>query len=124
MAVKLRLRRMKEVSGAMPNAETKRLIRSQLWSPLQNTSLWLAWRLHGGISTDEVMDWFHALQGRNVRVLARGGGAVSGTAGEADEATGLIGLLKHVRAVTGGAPVGLEHRPLVNLVLAGMGEPP
>ena len=90
MAVKLRLRRMKEVSGAMPNAETKRLIRSQLWSPVQNTSLWLAWWLHGVISTDEVIDSYHAVQGRHHRVLARAGGAVSGTAAEADEATGLI----------------------------------
>ncbi len=115
---------MKEVSGAMPNAETKRLIRSQLWSPVQNTSLWLAWWLHGVISTDEVIDSFHAVQGRHHRVLARAGGAVSGTAAEADEATGLIDLLKIVRAVTDGAPVGLEHRPLVNLALAGMGDPP
>lgn len=115
---------MKEVSGAMQNDETKKLIRSQLWSPVQNTSLWLAWWLHGVISTDEVIDSFHAVQGRHHRLLASVGGGHPATAPMDDEATGLIDLLKAARRVTDDAPVGLEYRPLVNLVLAGMGDPP
>ena len=38
-------------------------IREQLWSPVQNTSLWLGWWLHGLLPTDQVIDAFQDVQG-------------------------------------------------------------
>lgn len=81
---------------------------AQLWSPVQNTSLWLAWWLHGIISADEVIDAFHATQGKHHRLEPDGGG--------------LVELLAQVRAVTNDAPIGLDERPLIQLMLSGPGD--
>lgn len=81
---------------------------AQLWSPVQNTSLWLAWWSHGIISADEVIDAFHATQGKHHRLEPDGGG--------------LVELLAQVRAVTNDAPIGLDERPLIQLMLSGPGD--
>lgn len=81
---------------------------AQLWSPVQNTSLWLAWWLHGIISADEVIDAFHATQGKHHRLEPDGGG--------------LVELIAQVRAVTNDAPIGLDERPLIQLMLSGPGD--
>ena len=75
---------------------------AQLWSPVQNTSLWLAWWLHGIIGADEVIDAFHATQGKHHRLEPHGGG--------------LVELLGQIRGVTDEAPVGLDERPLLSLI--------
>ncbi|WP_296214599.1 hypothetical protein [uncultured Corynebacterium sp.] len=81
---------------------------AQLWSPVQNTSLWLAWWLHGIIGADEVIDAFHATQGKHHRLEPHGGG--------------LVELLGQIRGVTDEAPVGLDERPLIQLMLSGPGD--
>lgn len=78
--------------------------REQLWSPVQNTALWLAWWLHGEIATDAVIDAFRATQGH--------------------AGAGLMEVLRRAREATDTAPRGVEHRPLVSLVLAGPGDVP
>ena len=45
------------------------VLRSQLWSPVQNTALWLGWWLHDVISTDAVIDAFHTVQGKHHRLI-------------------------------------------------------
>lgn len=89
-------------------------LRDQLWSPVQNTSLWLAWWVHNVVSTDELMDAFCAVQGA-VHIVDDAASPHSG---------GLLKLLKRVRAVSDRAPVGVEERPLVSLALAGAGDAP
>lgn len=81
---------------------------AQLWSPVQNTSLWLAWWLHGIIGADEVIDAFHATQGKHHRLEPDGGA--------------LVEMLGHIRSVADEAPVGLDERPLIQLALSGPGD--
>lgn len=109
---------MENLSGASPHAQ---LIRSQLWSPVQNTTLWMAWWLHGIISADQVISAFHSVQGKYHRLFMDVSNAHAGTSPQSDESTGLSDLLKAARSCTAGAPIGIEERPLVGLALAGMG---
>ncbi len=112
---------MDNLTGASPHSA---LIRQQLWSPVQNTSLWLAWWLHGIISTDDVITAFHSVQGRYHRLFQDATPLHEDSVHGGDESTGLSELLKKVRQATEDAPVGLEERPLVSLALAGMGDAP
>ena len=51
------------------NTPKTAVLRSQLWSPVQNTALWLGWWLHDVISTDAVIDAFHSVQGKHHRLV-------------------------------------------------------
>ena len=99
-------------------------IREQLWSPVQNTSLWLGWWLHGLLPTDEVIDAFHDVQGpaHTLAVDEASGDPFDGRF--TGRRTTLVDLLLAAREVTRDCPVGLADRPLVGLVLAGPGDPP
>lgn len=110
-------------------------LRDQLWSPAQNTSLWLAWWLHNVISTDELIDAFRSVQGSlhifdatsspSPDVLEMLGiDAAEAIAASEKKPGGLVELLRHVRRMTDEAPVGLDERPLVGLALAGAGDAP
>lgn len=99
-------------------------LREQLWSPVQNTTVWLGWWLHGLVSADEVIDSFQDVQGpaHNLQVDP---GSPDPFDGEfADRPTSLVDLLYAVRGVTRGLPVSVSARPLVSLALAGPGDPP
>lgn len=100
--------------GIVTIPDSSTTVRDQLWSPVQNTSVWLAWWVHNVISTDELLDAFRAVQGA-VHLFD-----------DATSATprGLMDVLKRVREVSDRAPVGVEERPLVSLVLAGAGDVP
>ena len=111
-------------TGLNNSGNSAELIRSQLWSPVQNTALWMAWWLHGIISTDEVIDAFHAVQGRHHRLLYDAKFVNRGTKSTSEDSTGLSDLLKAARQATENAPVGIHQRPLVSLVLAGAGDAP
>ncbi|WP_426718360.1 hypothetical protein [Corynebacterium auriscanis] len=108
----------------MNNSNTA-LLRSQLWSPVQNTALWLGWWLHDVISTDDVIDAFQAVQGKHHRFVfdATFSPPTENSNPRADR-FGLIELLRYARRVTEDAGVELEDRPLVSLVLAGPGDVP
>lgn len=99
-------------------------LREQLWSPVQNTTLWLGWWLHGLLSSDEVIDAFHDVQGpaHSFVVDELSGDPFDGLF--AGRATSLVDLLHACREVTRDAPVTVADRPLVSLVLAGPGDPP
>lgn len=107
------------------NTSNTAVLRSQLWSPVQNTALWLGWWLHDVISTDEVIDAFHTVQGKHHRLVFDATSSPSTpSAQEGDERYGLIELLRYARQVTQSAGVELEDRPLITLVLAGPGDVP
>lgn len=74
-------------------------IRAEVWSPLQNTAVWLGAWLHGREATDNLID------------------ALTDLGGE-----GLVGVLRDVRRVAGAAVDGQE--PVLRLVLSGPGEAP
>lgn len=117
MAPHLKLRGM--------NTPNTAVLRSQLWSPVQNTALWLGWWLHDVISSDDVIDAFHSVQGKHHRLIFDATSpSPATTPGPSDDRYGLIELLKHARQVTEGAGLELEDRPLVSLVLAGPGDVP
>lgn len=99
-------------------------LREQLWSPVQNSALWLGWWLHGLISADEVIDAFTEVQGpAHVLVIdPASDDPFDGTFG--GRPTTLVDLLRAVRQVTADAPVSVASRPLVGLVLAGAGDVP
>ncbi|MGO3361113.1 MAG: hypothetical protein ACTIL2_01605 [Corynebacterium sp.] len=99
-------------------------LREQLWSPVQNTTVWLGWWLHGLMSTDDVIDAFHDVQGpaHGLVVDERSGDPFGGRF--TGRHTSLVDVLHAVRDITRDAPVGLAERPLVSLVLAGPGDPP
>lgn len=108
-------------------------LREQLWSPVQNSTLWLGWWLHGLLSTDDLIDAFQDVQGpaHVLRTDPDGSDPFDGRLGTlgqpaqfGDRPTGLIDLFHAVREVTRDAPVGLTERPLVGLALAGAGDPP
>lgn len=99
-------------------------LREQLWSPVQNSTLWLGWWLHGLLSADDVIDAFSEVQGpaHTLSVDAASGDPFDGR--YADRPTGLVDLLRAVRTVTADAPVSVAARPLVGLALAGPGDVP
>jgi hypothetical protein len=99
-------------------------LREQLWSPVQNTTVWLGWWLHGLVSADDVIDAFQDVQGPAHTLLVDPGGEDPFDGRFTDRPTGLVDLLHAVREVTRGAPSELSSRPLVGLVLAGPGDPP
>jgi hypothetical protein len=103
-------------------------LREQLWSPVQNSTMWLGWWLHGLLSTDDLIDAFQDVQGP-AHVFrtdpASSDDPFDGRLGQLDQRpAGLIDLFHAVRDVTRDAPVGLAERPLVGLALAGAGDPP
>lgn len=92
---------------------SKATLKEQLWSPVQNTSLWLAWWAYDVISTDEVISAFHEVQGPLHHFdAAQSNGA------------GLVEILRHIRLALEGAPVGRGERPLVSFSAAGPGDAP
>lgn len=101
-------------------------LRDQLWSPVQNTSLWLGWWVHQVISTDLLVDAFRAVQGP-LHIFDATSAVNRGVASE-EEMNGpegnLGGFLRCVRRVTDDAPIELHERPLVGLALAGPGDVP
>ncbi|MEY8565463.1 hypothetical protein [Corynebacterium sp.] len=99
-------------------------LREQLWSPVQNTTVWLGWWLHGLVSADDVIDAFQDVQGPAHTLLVDPAGDDPFDGRFADRPTGLVDLLHAVREVTRDLPVELSSRPLVSLVLAGPGDPP
>lgn len=103
------------------NIDTGAALREQLWSPVQNTALWLGWWLHDVIGADAVIDAFHAVQGpRHELVFANSAAHLE----PSRPVQGLVGVMQLARAATEGAGLGLEDRPLVSLVLAGSGDVP
>jgi hypothetical protein len=99
-------------------------LREQLWSPVQNTTVWLGWWLHGLVSADDVIDAFQDVQGPAHTLLVDPGGEDPFDGRFTGRPTGLVDLLQAVREVTRGVPAELSSRPLVGLVLAGPGDPP
>lgn len=79
-------------------------MRPQVWSPLQNTAVWLGAWLHGHTSTDDFLDAMNELSGPSFLIDGRP----------------LTALLADLRRV---AAVELDE-PVVRLVLGGPGEPP
>lgn len=102
-------------------------LHDQLWSPVQNTALWLGWWVHQIISTDALIDAFHSIQGASDASLhildATHVRALPGIE-DPEVTSGLTGLLRIVRKITDAAPVGVDERTVVSLVLAGMGDVP
>ncbi|WP_297009447.1 hypothetical protein [uncultured Corynebacterium sp.] len=99
-------------------------LREQLWSPVQNSTLWLGWWLHGLLSSDDVIDAFAEVQGHAHTLLVD---TASGDPFDGDydgRSTSLVDMLSAVRTVTADAPVSVADRPLVGLVLAGPGDVP
>ncbi|HIW96571.1 MAG TPA: hypothetical protein H9867_08860 [Candidatus Corynebacterium gallistercoris] len=98
------------------------VIREQLWSPVQNTAVWLGWWAMDAVSTDDCVSALVAAQGRAHRVVFYGDATTGSPA--PTPASGIGEVLRFVRRVTSAAPVSLEDRPLVNLCLAGPGDVP
>lgn len=96
-------------------------LREQLWSPVQNTALWLGWWLHDVIAADDVIDAFHAVQGPRHEVIFA---ASAADVAPPRPVTSLVELMRLARAVTEGAGLTVEDRPLVSLALAGPGDVP
>lgn len=107
-----------------PRSATGTSLREQLWSPVQNSTLWLGWWLHGLLSADDVIDAFTEVQGpaHTLVVDAVAGDPFDGEYGR--RPTSLVDLLRAVRTATTDAPVSVSTRPLVGLVLAGPGDVP
>ncbi|AGF72501.1 hypothetical protein [Corynebacterium halotolerans] len=82
-------------------------IRAEVWSPLQNTAVWLGAWLHGLESTDNLVDALGSLGGHHTLVDGRP----------------LVDLLRELRQVTAGAITASEE-PVLRLVLSGPGEAP
>lgn len=80
-------------------------IRAEVYSPVQNTAVWLAAWLYGYESSDATIDALQELGGTNTL-----------------EGTAIIELLSGLRAAT--SEILTEPEPVLKLVLAGPGEPP
>ena len=80
-------------------------IRADVYSPVQNTAVWLAAWLYGYESSDATIDALQELGGTNTL-----------------EGTAIIELLSGLRAAT--SEILTEPEPVLKLVLAGPGEPP
>lgn len=102
------------------------LVRDQLWSPVQNSALWLGWWVHQIISTDLLIDSFRATQGP-LHLLDANSVLASGVASteEINGSHGSLGdLFRLVRRVTDDVPAGVHARPLVGVVMGGAGDVP
>lgn len=82
-------------------------IRANVYSPLQNTAVWLAAWLHGLESTDELVGALQALGGRHTLVDGRG----------------IPELLRSTREITEQA-LTVGDEPAMRLILSGPGEAP
>lgn len=82
-------------------------IRANVYSPLQNTTVWLAAWLHGLESTDDLIDALTALGGEQLL----------------EDGRGIPALLAELRADAGPLPDAGEE-PVLRLVLSGPGEAP
>lgn len=80
-------------------------IRAEVYSPVQNTAVWLAAWLYGYESSDATLDALQELGGTNTI-----------------EGTPIIELLSGLRAAT--ADILQQPEPVLKLVLSGPGEPP
>lgn len=107
-----------------PRPTLRHSLREQLWSPVQNSTLWLGWWLHGLLSTDEIIDAFTEVQGPAHSLTVDPGSGDPFDGEFAGRPTGLVDLFRAVRAVTSDAPVSVQDRPLVGLALAGPGDVP
>lgn len=87
---------------------SEKLLRPQLWSPVQNTALWIAWWLHAKISTDELIDAFLEIQGSEHALY------VPDTDFYAE------GIAEVLRAMRG----SISDTPILFLILAGPGDVP
>ncbi len=96
-------------------------LRDQLWSPVQNTGLWMSWWLHGVIPADALIDAFRSVQGGHHRLIMD---ADSEPMCPPPSASGLSDVLRAARLVTEQVDVTVESRPLVQLALAGPGDVP
>ena len=85
-------------------------MRAEVWSPLQNTAVWLGSWLWGHETTDDLLDALKELGGRPESV---------------DEAP-FVDVLAMLRAETAEltAKRGERAEPVVRLALSGPGEPP
>ncbi|QPK80208.1 hypothetical protein G7Y31_05965 [Corynebacterium lizhenjunii] len=83
-------------------------MRAEVYSPLQNTAVWLGAWLYGYVSTDDLLD-----------ALTELGGRPQGTDGESFST-----VLARLRQVTADVLVATSPEPVLRLVLSGPGEPP
>ncbi|APT92512.1 hypothetical protein CPHO_05970 [Corynebacterium phocae] len=83
-------------------------MRAEVWSPLQNASIWLGAWLFGLESTDELIDALTDLGGYQTL----------------EDGRPLIDLLSSIRSEVGHLPGNSAGEPLLRLVLSGPGEPP
>lgn len=83
-------------------------MRAEVWSPLQNTAVWLGAWLWGHESTDDLLDAMQELGGLQVME---------------DEAP-FVDLLAYLRAETSEIVQNSEREPVLRLVLSGPGESP
>ncbi|MBC2681564.1 hypothetical protein GSS87_04000 [Corynebacterium sp. 4HC-13] len=97
--------------------------------------MWLAWWLHNVISTDELIDAFHSVQGplhifdavpcpKGHAAQVRERHLEQEVVTSHETPAGLVDLLRQIRTATNDAPVGLEEQPLVSLILSGPGDVP
>ncbi|RAV33778.1 hypothetical protein [Corynebacterium heidelbergense] len=100
------------------------LLAEQLWSPVQNSALWLAWWLHGLVATDAVIDAVNATQSSGAEHQIVFPDAREDLARARSLHTGVTEVLRAARAATAQAPTGVAEQPLVSLVLAGPGQVP
>ncbi|RAV32079.1 hypothetical protein [Corynebacterium heidelbergense] len=100
------------------------LLAEQLWSPVQNSALWLAWWLHGLVATDAVIDAVNATQSSGAEHQILFPDAREDLARARSLHTGVTEVLRAARAATAQAPTGVAEQPLVSLVLAGPGQVP
>lgn len=85
-------------------------MRAEVWSPLQNTAVWLGSWLWGHETTDDLLDALTELGGRP----------------ECLDESPFVDLLSLLRTETGDltAERGVRAEPILRLVLSGPGEPP
>lgn len=87
-------------------------IRAEVWSPLQNTAVWLGAWLHGHTSSDETIAALQALGGTHQVIDETGSHPLA-----------LIELLSQLRHFTSAA-IAEGGEPILRLILAGPGDPP
>lgn len=83
-------------------------MRAEVWSPVQNVSVWLGAWLWGHESTDDFLDAITELGGEQL----------------GPEGSPFVTLLAHLRRETTGIIARGEREPLVRLILSGPGEAP
>ncbi|OFR68377.1 hypothetical protein [Corynebacterium sp. HMSC078H07] len=83
-------------------------MRAEVWSPVQNVSVWLGAWLWGHESTDDFLDALTELGGEQL----------------GPDGSPFVSLLAHLRRETAGIIARGEREPLVRLILSGPGEAP